>query len=68
MGAKIYANKEVMEARIDANNEKFEVLRGTLGLMDGYPPSQDNVYPRNKSQGGYTLRSRTPQYIPSGPS
>jgi hypothetical protein len=30
LGAKIYVSKKEMEARIDADNEKFEVLRGTL--------------------------------------
>jgi hypothetical protein len=48
MMAEIKTNREEMtarlEAKIEANNEKFEVLRGTLRLLDGYPPSQDRVH------------------------
>jgi hypothetical protein len=39
-----------LEAKIKANNEKFEVLQGTC-LLDGYPPSQARGHSRrNNSQ------------------
>jgi hypothetical protein len=42
------AKQERMEAKIEANDEKFEVLQGTLSLLDGYPRSQDRGHARKK--------------------
>jgi hypothetical protein len=38
MLAKMKTNKERMDAKIEANNEKFEALQITC-FLDGYPPS-----------------------------
>jgi hypothetical protein len=38
MTAEIRTNQERVEAKIEANNEKFEVLRGTLSL--GWMPTK----------------------------
>jgi hypothetical protein len=62
MDAKIDANREKMEARIDNINEKFEVLWSTR-LLDGYPPSQDRDRSRrNNSQDGHPSGMDESQY------
>jgi hypothetical protein len=39
-----------MEAKIEANNEKFEVFRDILRLPDGYPRSRDKGHSRRNKK------------------
>jgi hypothetical protein len=79
--AKIDANQERLQAemnvirkkietnqdKIDANDEKFEVLRVTLvSPMDIH---RDRTrHSRSESEDGHIRRRWRPQYTPSGPS
>jgi hypothetical protein len=55
MKVEIRTNQERVEAKIAANNEKFEALQDTL--PDGYPPRQDRGHSRrNENQDEQKLR------------
>jgi hypothetical protein len=63
------ANHEKMDAKIDANNEKFEDLRGTLvSRMDNHQTTTVPLKKESKPRWIYMKRTWRVQYTPSGPS